>query len=997
MNGHLSSRLLGFCIYLGVYLATFITSAQPSQSAPSSKSPGSQNTRQCQELTEAGKLQAALPFCEEALAESNRQNGARHPRTSEPRANLAYLHFQRGDYEAAERLYREVIQSLAPMHEQFQFQIVMMKTALAAALDSQGKYPQVEEAYQQAITMLSKSEPSNAKQLVPVISNLAEFYRSQGKYDLAESTLQEALLVLKKANLTEDRLYAHVLNNLGELHRELGRIAYAESYLQASLALRLRVLPPKDPNIAITLNNYAELLRERGRYAEAIPMYEKAMAIRKHSLSEKHPHYVSSIENMGRLYLDQGDFARAEPLLKESLVLRERSAGIQHPLYAKTLCGLAQFHRVQGHFTEAQALLQQALAIRTRVFGHQHIQLGLVEHELALVAIGQGDERTAVAHFERALAIEEGILALADGEARLLAFVDKYQASAKHVYSLLLSKEPAAQQLAVRLLLTRKGRWLEAGLRASQILQGNNNAPGTKELFERLRTLRSQLVRRLLGNQASPDGWNANSNIPSLQAEIDELERKLLAVSGKPPQEKKLSLSTILSEVTERIGPDSALIEFVRFSPYQFQSRSSTEALRWGNARYAAVLISKQMAPRVYDLGSASTLEDAVGSLMSMLHDRRSEPQHMAKHVFQIIFAAMKNQLSKWKKIYLSTDGVLHTLPFYALHDGSKYLIDKSEFVYLTSGRDLIRNYNVSTPSVTRTALLFADPTYGDLMASAPVQPFSSKRDSAAPVYRSWELLGMAQSLTALPGSRVEVAAIAKYLPSPQVLTGAEASEANLRRIEAPWLLHLALHAGVGQLPSQPSVQPVEPGALPMADTVTLQEQQQRGLAHAAGPVPSAAPAVEETAVDLLPQHMARSALFLSGAAQAGSTSEAASDGILTAEEARDLQLHGTALVVLSACESGLGVLHASHGVFGLRRAFLVAGAETLITSLWRIDDIATAELMTGLYRQLLEVRRDRSSALKAAMKAQREKYPHPYYWAPFILIGRSDPMTFPR
>ena len=136
--------------------------------------------------------------------------------------------------------------------------------------------------------------------------------------------------------------------------------------------------------------------------------------------------------------------------------------------------------------------------------------------------------------------------------------------------------------------------------------------------------------------------------------------------------------------------------------------------------------------------------------------------------------------------------------------------------------------------------------------------------------------------------------------------------------------------------------------------------------------------------------------LVLAGAAQGDQAKSAAEDGLLTAEEARSLDLFGTQLVVLSACDTGQGELSVGQGVYGLRRAFLVAGAETLVTSLWQVSDAATGKLMELYYQKLLKDRKGRLEGMQEAMKEMRAKYGHPYYWAPFIVIGSDGPLRPP-
>jgi CHAT domain-containing protein len=138
---------------------------------------------------------------------------------------------------------------------------------------------------------------------------------------------------------------------------------------------------------------------------------------------------------------------------------------------------------------------------------------------------------------------------------------------------------------------------------------------------------------------------------------------------------------------------------------------------------------------------------------------------------------------------------------------------------------------------------------------------------------------------------------------------------------------------------------------------------------------------------------LSRSALVLAEAAKGEGAASAAEDGLLTAEEARSLDLHGTQLVVLSACDTGQGDLSVGQGVYGLRRSFLVAGAETLVTSLWQVSDAATGKLMTLYYQKLLKEKKGRLAAMQEAMKQMRTQYKHPYYWAPFLVIGSDGPL----
>jgi CHAT domain-containing protein len=232
--------------------------------------------------------------------------------------------------------------------------------------------------------------------------------------------------------------------------------------------------------------------------------------------------------------------------------------------------------------------------------------------------------------------------------------------------------------------------------------------------------------------------------------------------------------------------------------------------------------------------------------------------------------------------------------------------------------------------------------------------------------------------LTRLPGALREAGFIGGLLSiAPRV--GAAATEAVVRSSPAPWVLHIASHglflggeswAGAGGR-SAPEL------------------AQRKGVLFGDF-------ATESLKINGDPDALSRSALVLAGAARGDQAKSAAEDGLLTGDEAQSLDLRGTQLVVLSACGTGQGELSVGQGVYGMRRSFLVAGAETLVSSLWQVSDEATGKLMEVYYQKLLVEKKGRLEAMQEAMQQMREQYRHPYYWAPFQVIGSDGPLRPP-
>jgi CHAT domain-containing protein len=275
--------------------------------------------------------------------------------------------------------------------------------------------------------------------------------------------------------------------------------------------------------------------------------------------------------------------------------------------------------------------------------------------------------------------------------------------------------------------------------------------------------------------------------------------------------------------------------------------------------------------------------------------------------------------------------------------------LERFDIGYLTSARELLRFKERRRPR--DSAVVVADPDYGSAptLATAPVGRRSADLDRAGWLFRR------------LPGAAQEARALQSLLKleSGHLLTGLEASEAALRSLQAPAILHVATHG------------------------FFLNDQQADKQLQAGAPT------------------MRENPLLRSGLALAGANARRfgdADDGILTALEAAQLDLDGTQLVVLSACETGVGEVPNSEGVYGLRRAMALAGAQTHVSSLWRVQDDATRELMAGYYARVLRGEA-RSVALREAQRAMlaQSKYSHPYYWAGFVQVGNWQPIVSVR
>jgi CHAT domain-containing protein len=372
--------------------------------------------------------------------------------------------------------------------------------------------------------------------------------------------------------------------------------------------------------------------------------------------------------------------------------------------------------------------------------------------------------------------------------------------------------------------------------------------------------------------------------------------------------------------------------------------------------------------PALIDLGPAPAIDDAAEQFRRAVsdpdNDRAAELGHA---LYALTLAKIAPALGGATRVLVAPDGALNVVPFSALvDDRGEFLIKRYTFTYLTSGRDLLRLGITTRPQ--GSGAIFADPRF-DAAAAAPASAVAATTRG-----RRAADLGL-QHWKPLPGTAQEADAVEQHMRGMVDYRGERATETALKAVHGPKILHLATHGFF--LPD------AAPPAGPDAPTAGSP------AAGLGGPI--GAPGGPTLSSEARENPLLRSGLALAGANQLISGDD---DGILTAMEAAGLDLWGTQLVVLSACETGVGKVTNGDGVYGLRRALVIAGAESLVMSLWQVDDAATRDLMAGYYARLA-AGKPRSSALRdVQLEIQgKPKYAHPYYWASFLPAGDNTPL----
>ncbi len=980
-----------------------------------------------------GRYGQAEPLLQRALAIRKKEpGGLDNADVASGLNNLAGLYQQQGKYSAAEPLYQQSLameeKRLGPSHPD----VARELNNLAELYRVEGKYGEAEPLYLRSLAIREKVLGPDHPDVANSLNNLALLYEEQGRYGEAEQLDQRALAIQKKALGPDHPEMAQTLNNLAELYREQGKYAEAEPLYLKALAIREKMLGPDHPDVGQTLNNLGLLYREQGRYSEAEAVSRKALAIRLSALGPDDPNTGVSANNLAMVYYEQGKYGEAETLERRALAIKQKALGLDHPDVANSLNNLAAICEKQGKYSEAEPLYQQSLAIQKKALGPGHLSVAVVYQNLAMMDDGWNRPEQAEANFDSAFQILRRVLetqfAYMSEKERLgfLATVNGiFPAYASFVYDH-RARDAGSVGKMYNLLLWEKGMVASSvtAMRARIAATGDKEA---SSLLDSIGEKRTQIARIT----ASPPGdptrlQQAQEQIAQLEQQANDLERELVKRSPNVAQQRT-SAPASWEAVLAKLKTGEAAVEYMRYDYY--------DGKQWtGKNHYAALVLTPEhkTGPTFIALGDATTLEcgpinnyrqllgmsatclpcsekpgnQAAGSSPAPAANRGMQLEAVpagegpgaatsvleTPRFYDAFWKPLEPALGNAQRIYLSTDGVLSQVSLAVVpDDAGKLLIEKYDLRPVNSTKDLLREV---PPAADHTAVLIGAPKFDATMAeqqtalAAISKPqFSQGRPSPAVVEvasnatpsrspgggrRSFDL----QNLTwpPLPSTRIEVQQLDKLLTKPwrvEMYTGAEALEEVMKRLQGPRLLHIATHG-----------------------FFLVDENQQPVCSGGAGI--TAAPAHTPDTARLKEDPMLRSGLVFTGANRVASGEAGPAgmdDGILTAYEAMALNLEGTALVVLSACETGLGQAQAGEGVFGLRRALQVAGAQSVMMSMWEVPDVETQRLMKLFYAKWLggeekhQALREAQLELRAQIKQETGR-DSPQEWGAFVLVG---------
>jgi tetratricopeptide (TPR) repeat protein len=899
-------------------------------------------------------------------------------------------------------------------------------------LDHAGEYGPARLQLERSLRILANAYGLQDIRLVEVLFNLAIVHMRVGEYDEASKLYDRSITIVEATSDHAPLLLARVLNAFGGLLYTIGDYAGARSRWERALAIREERFGPDHLGVATLLNNLSAIDMETRDFERARVRLERVITIRVASLGPDHPLVGSACGNLATIQLKLGNLAAADSLLEHALTVVEASLGRTHRRAASLIHNQARVRHLQGEYRESSRLFEEVLAIRDTVLGREHASTANTLHCLALLAYEVGDLERARVAFEEALSIRRQALGpehpeFARTRMRLAAVLADLGESGQALEMALAAEETAREHfLATARTLAEREALLFVAMRVTGldvaiqlVSDGLERDPvQTRRVWDAL--IRS---RALVLDEVARRQWVAgqvvDSTLVRVVTELATAREQLASLSVRRPSAKhaarleqsrkaketaerelaRMSLgyrselvrrSTDLREITSHLPADGALVAFRAYRRLQ-RDRAAANVTRFERpypehgerpemaTHYAAFVIrAGSEAPNVVAIGPAGVVDAAVSAWSRDVarytaHTAEGEAstyRDTGEALRELVWDPLDPALGDSRHVFVVPDSVLHRIHFAVLPTvaGAFLIEDDRRIHYLTAEHDLIPWETVEPQGAG--LLVVGDPDFGP--AAGPVLPCTHLSDAYFPrlpatgleaweVRSEWDRYAGSELTPSRRGG-------AQAGSQSWLFLGSEATESEVKaRAPGKSVIHLATHGFF------------------LDGECELAEPDFRAISALTMRHPSHS--VAQT-----------NAFLLSGLALAGANSameaQDGEDGILMSEEIASLDLHGVDLVVLSACDTGVGEVKTGEGVLGIRRAFRIAGARSLVMSLWPVRDEATRDWMRALYLAKLRDGLGTADAVHEAslqlLRRQREigASTHPLHWGSFISAG---------
>ncbi|MFC2163605.1 tetratricopeptide repeat protein [Acidobacteriota bacterium] len=999
-----------------------------------------------------GNFEEALPHIDQALTIGEKTYGPEHKEIGRILHGYAYVLDRTGDKVKARKLYERALgireKELGPEH----IEVSHTLNNLGLLLSDISQFEKAKSCFLRSLAIREKALGPEHKQVAFAIDNLASLLHTMGAYADAKLLYERLLPLLENEFGPEHPRTASCWNDLGYLLKDMGEYRRARQCHESALTIREKVFGPDHPAVAYSLNNLAVVLRWIGDYERAQTMLERSLTILEKTFGPDHPSLALPLNNLanvldalddiqGSLFVIRrafeirekylgadnvnlapyivnysvqlsrvGDYDKAIALQHRALELQEKNFGPDHPDNSTILINLANFYNETGAADKAVPLIARAETIAEKSVGANHPQMALILRTYSTLLWSEGELDQALA---KALRSEEivrerlSLLTRSLSEREALAYVSTKSFYGLDIFFSLAANHPDEIEGVVSkawdAFIRSRALVLDEMAARHRTTSGIDD-PEIAALANSLTSARQQLADLVVrGPGSGSPGENYQAILDKAMSEKEQAERRLAEASAAFKEQMEISKAG-LSEVKASLPQGFALVAFGYYwhteSPLKAKEGEGAESHDQSSipCYVAFVLSGRDEKPKIVPLGRADEIEPLVfdwgqeASRGTRIPGRSAEESELAyrsagEALRRRVWDPILPHLGNPRCVVIVPSNVLHTVNFSALPVGREnFLVDEGPLIhYLSAERDLLPTGESAAMNTGLLAL--GDPAFDDSSLFAALSEENKPKQSL--IQRAKSLLsfrgtrsecGDFKSLRfdSLPSANKEIKEVTDIWKKSKrrkgdilKLTGDMANEGAFKEA-APGkqMIHFATHGFFLE------------GNCPSVLTSSVEQRGSEGQDEGA-----------------LSSVTAENPLLLTGLALAGANNREAAgpeeeDGILTAEEIAALDLSGVNWAILSACDTGAGEIRGGEGVFGLRRAFRIAGVRTLITSLWAVEDEVARKWMKSLYKSLFSKGQGTAvSVREASLEVLRDlrrkkKSTHPFYWAGFVASG---------
>jgi CHAT domain-containing protein len=793
-----------------------------------------------------------------------------------------------------------------------------------------GRIAKTEELLLAAIDNYESLYGENSRNLVAPLLSYGNLKLFTGEYTEADKIARRALGIAEEHFGERSTKTAYCKKLMAEVYTSIGDYEKAEQNIADALTIQKDILGADHIEVAKSLSQLGLIKFYKGEDPGTIePLFDESKSIIASKIGNRTPMYADVLKDLSVLYIQESRFDDAFNSLSLAETIMETRLNTKKNVNAASIYMLTgDIYYQQKDYANAETNYNKALKLYERFFSTEHPEYVRILSKLSKVYYMQGDTRKAKKTIQLVIDNYDNFIkvyfpALSEREKAKFWNTIKSDYEFYNTIAMVFKDEDPALIEKVY----NNALTTKAILLSSSIKIRqrilNGNDAELKMLYNEW-LAKKEFLTTVLSMRVDQLADNEIDPL-ALSEEVELLEKQLSEKSDIFGKDSE-ERKVVWEDVQGVLKPNEVAVEMVRF---RYFNHIFTDSVI-----YVGLYVKNsksQKAPGVFVINNGAELENRYfkvyrNSIKFKVHDRFSYDQY---------WAPISNAVGSTATIYLSADGVYNQINLEAIPTGdNKYVIDDSNIVMVSNTKDIYFNeINKSTGNNGVNASMFGNPQY----------------------YRDSSNSG---KIKELPGTEAEIAGLNQLLEQSgwktKVKLDSFATEKEIKLVNNPRIFHVATHGFF-----TPAAK-VEQGAL---------EDQ------------------KSTATE---NPLLRTGLLLAGAGDLLDETQFnynIEDGILTAYEAMSMNLDNTDLVVLSACETGLGELAFGEGVYGLQRAFMVAGAQTLIMSMFKVNDEATQKLMINFYSKWLATGKKRQSFIDAK-KELRNEFREPIYWGAFIMIG---------